>query len=296
MASSRTRPRAGAGREISVRAPAKINLSLRVIGTRTDGYHELRTVFQSLALHDTLKVRRSAGAFAITSNDPACPADASNLVWRAADALWRADGRRGSPGGVSVRIIKRIPMAAGLGGGSSDAAAAIRALAKWWRVKLPPARLRAVAATIGADVPYFLEGGTALGIERGDVLMPLIDAPPVWVVLVIPPFGVSTADAYGWFDSDEHAAGDSAPEERDDGNDLERPVAARHPEIGRIARALARAGASHAAMSGSGSAVFGLFRSRARAAAAATALERRGRSILITRTVDRAKYRRLTWP
>jgi len=295
MASSRTRPRAGAVREISVRAPAKINLSLRVLGTRSDGYHELRTVFQSLALHDTLKVRRSAGAFALASNDPACPADASNLVWRAAEALWDAAGRSGAPGGVSVRIIKRIPMAAGLGGGSSDAAAAIRALAKWWRVRLPPAGLRAMAATIGADVPYFLEGGTALGIERGDVLVPMADAPSAWVVLVIPPFGVSTADAYGWFDSDRRGHGDPEPGDLrgDEGNDLEGPVAARHPEIRRIVRALARAGAFHAAMSGSGSAVFGLFRSRPRAAAAAKALEGRGRTILITRTVDRAKYRRL---
>ena len=188
-----------------------------------------------------------------------------------------------------MRIIKRIPMAAGLGGGSSDAAAAIRALVKWWRVKLKPARLRAIAATIGADVPYFLEGGTALGIERGDVLTPLVDAPPAWVVLVIPRFGVSTADAYGWFDSDRRAPGDPAPGDNE-GNDLQGPVVARHPEIGRIVRALARAGAFHAAMSGSGSAVFGLFRSRARAATAAKALERRGRSILITRTVDRATY------
>jgi 4-diphosphocytidyl-2-C-methyl-D-erythritol kinase len=296
MASSRTR--AGAARGISVRAPAKINLSLRVLGTRPDGYHELRTVFQSLALHDTLTLRRSPGAFAVTSNDPECPSDASNLVWRAADALWRAAGTPGAPGGVSVRIIKRIPMAAGLGGGSSDAAAAIRALARWWRVKLPPARLRAIAATVGADVPYFLEGGTALGIERGDVLVPLVDAPPAWVVLVIPPFGVRTADAYGWFDSDRRATGDPAPGDPGDkdGNDLQGPVVARHPEVGRIVRALARAGAFHAAMSGSGSAVFGLFRSRARAAAAAKALERRGRSILITRTVDRATYARCVRP
>lgn len=295
MASSRPRPRATAVREISARAPAKINLSLRVLGTRPDGYHELRTVFQSLALHDTLKLRRSADAFAITSNDPACPCDATNLVWRAADALWRAAGRRGAPDGVSVRIVKRIPIAAGLGGGSSDAAAAIRALAKWWRLKLPPARLRAVAAALGADVPYFLEGGTALGIERGDVLMPLADVPPAWVVLVVPSFGVSTADAYGWFDSDRRASGEPTPGDPgdNDGNDLEGPVAARHPEVARIVRALARAGAFHAAMSGSGSAVFGLFRSRARAAAAAKALGRRGRSILITRTVDRARYRRM---
>ena len=117
-----------------VRAFAKINLSLRVLGVRSDGYHELRTVFQSVALHDTLTIREWAGPFALTCNDPRCPTDRRNLVWRAAEAVWKVAGRsarsrgRGAPPGLSIHVSKRIPMDAGFGGGSSDAVAVIRAL------------------------------------------------------------------------------------------------------------------------------------------------------------------------
>ena len=111
-----------------VRAHAKINLSLRVLGVRADGYHELRTVFQSIALHDTLTIRRARGPFRLTMDDPACPSDETNLIWRAAERLWTASGRRGAPRDVAIDVAKRIPMQAGLGGGSSDAAAALQAL------------------------------------------------------------------------------------------------------------------------------------------------------------------------
>ena len=289
------RPAPGSRREISAKAFAKINLSLRVLGRRADGYHDLRTVFQSLALHDTLRVRASRGPFAVSADDPACPADPGNLVWRAADALWAAAGRTGSPSGVTVRIIKRIPMQAGLGGGSSDAAAAIRALAAWWRIALPRHRLRDVASALGADVPYFFEGGTMLGVDRGDALSRLMDAPPAWAAIVVPSFGVSTADAYGWFDEDSAKARNAAPSGGSDpDNDLQAPVAARHPEIGRLVRVLARAGAFHTAMSGSGSAVFGLFRSRGAASDAVRALGGRGRRLFLTRTLSRARYQALS--
>src|SRR5713226_5301833 len=126
---------------VRVRALAKINLALRVLGVRPDGYHELRTVFQSIALHDTLTFREAPGPFRITCDDTACPTDATNVVWRAAAGVWAAATRRGAPRDVSVRLVKRIPVQAGLGGGSSDAAAAIAALAALWRVRL--ARQRA---------------------------------------------------------------------------------------------------------------------------------------------------------
>ena len=261
-----------------VRAFAKINRSLRVLGVRPDGFHELRTVFQSIALHDTLTIHAVRGPFRFTCDDPECPPDATNLVCRAATQLWRASGRRGALRNLSIHLVKRIPVQAGLGGGSSDAAAVLRALGRSWRVD--PPRLRAIAAGIGADVPYFLEGGTVLGLERGDLLFPLLDAPPAWVVLAIPSFGISTQEAYRWFDAD------GAPQEGT--NDLQGPVARRHPEITRLVRALGRAGASDAAMSGSGSAVFGLFSTRRAAVAAAAAITRRGTRALITRTVDRA--------
>jgi 4-diphosphocytidyl-2-C-methyl-D-erythritol kinase len=286
---------------LTVRAFAKINLSLRVLGVRADGYHELRTVFQSIALHDTLHVRAARGPFAITCDDPACPVDSSNLVARAAHAVWKAAGRRGVPRGVAVRLQKRIPLAAGLGGGSSDAAAALRAFARLWKVD--PSRLPALAASLGADVPFFLAGGTVLGIERGDVLFQLIDHPARWVTLVIPRFGVRTQDAYAWLDHDRRSRAGSPRALPSTpgiewpgpchGNDLQGAVARRHPEIARIAGALRRSGACEAAMTGSGSAVFGLFSGRADAARAAEVLVSDRRRTIVTRTLGRLRYAKL---
>jgi 4-diphosphocytidyl-2-C-methyl-D-erythritol kinase len=276
------------GRTDRVRAFAKINLTLRVGAVRPDGYHALETTFQSLALHDTLTIGPARGPFRITCDDPACPTGRRNLVWRAADAVWRASGRRGAPRGVAVHIAKRIPMQAGLGGGSSDAAAALRVFGRRWRVDA--AHLRAIAASLGADVPYFFEGGTVLGVERGDLLFRLPDSPAAWVVLALPAFGVSTKDAYRWFDTD-HAA--PPFQGRGVGNDLQKPVARRHPEIARLVRALRRHGAQSSAMSGSGSAVFGLFRRRPLAVRAALALALGTRHTVLTRTLSRSAYRRL---
>jgi 4-diphosphocytidyl-2-C-methyl-D-erythritol kinase len=177
-------------------------------------------------------------------------------------------------------------MQAGLGGGSSDAAAAIRALGDLWHMSRP-AQHR-VAASLGADIPFFLEGGTALGVERGDVLFPLRDHPNAWVVVAVPGFGVSTKDAYRWFDRDRGRKRKSAA-----GNDLQGPVSKRHSEIGRLVRRLRRAGARSAAMSGSGSAVFGLFSSKGAADRAARALSGPKTSVIVTRTLSRAAYRRL---
>ena len=291
-----------------VRAFAKINLSLRVLGLRADGYHELQNVFQSIALHDTLTIRAARGPFRLTCDDPDCPSDDTNLIWRAAERLWAVSGRRGSVRDISVDLVKRIPRQAGLGGGSSDAAAALRALGRLWHVD--EARLRATAAEVGADVPFFLEGGTALGLERGDRLFPLIDYPAAWVVLVLPSFGVSTKEAFGWFDQMAGGRALQASRRRsaerlalrsgeslalpDLQNDLEAPVAAHHPQIVRLVRALRKAGASHAAMTGSGSAVFGLFSSRVAAAGAAGALCRPASPRpLVTRTINRKRYRAL---
>jgi 4-diphosphocytidyl-2-C-methyl-D-erythritol kinase len=275
-----------------VRAFAKINLSLRVLGTRADGYHELRTIFQSIALHDTLTIRAQRGPFHLRCDDPRCPDDRANLIWRAAERVWRAAGRRGAPRNVKVDLKKRIPMQAGLGGGSSDAAAALRAFARLWRVD--EARVRAIGRELGADVPYFFEGGTVLGLERGDLLFPLIDGPAAFVVLVLPNFGVSTKQAFGWFDSvsrkGARAFQASGPEAR---NDLEPVVAAQCPAIAQVVRALRKVGALHAAMTGSGSTVFGLFKSETAASKAARALASRSFRTAVTRTLNRQQYQRL---
>jgi 4-diphosphocytidyl-2-C-methyl-D-erythritol kinase len=150
-----------------------------------------------------------------------------------------------------------------------------------------------MAASLGADVPYFLEGGTVLGLDRGDHLYPVVDHPPAWVTLVLPAFGVSAKDAYAWWD--ELGGPEKARPISDLQNDLQSPVTAHHPEIVRIVDALRAAGASHAAMSGSGSAVFGLFDRRPAAERAARALAHRKHNwrTLLTRTVNRAAYQRL---
>ncbi len=278
---------------ISTRAMAKINLSLRVLGVRADGYHELRTVFQSIALHDTLSVGAEPGPFRLECDDSACPTDQTNLVWRAAQQLWTASGRRGAPQDTVVTLVKRIPMQAGLGGGSSDAAAALVVLSKLWRTH--DADLAAIGASIGADVPYFLEGGSVLGLDRGDVLFPLADAPPRWVALAVPDFGVSTSDAYAWLDHAPSGPGAAVGDGTPFGirNDLQAAVARRHPEIARLVSALQSRGADAASMTGSGSAVFGLFARRPDAERALRALTGRSCRTFVTRTVNRAVYQRL---
>ena len=288
---------------LTVRAHAKVNLDLRVLGVRADGFHELRTVFQSLELHDTLVCAEQPGPFTLKCRTPGVPLDASNLVWKAATALWTALGRSGGPVDAIVTIDKKIPVAAGLGGGSADAAAALMALGRLWG-GAPITLLREVGATIGADVPFFLSGGTALGLGRGEEIYPLVDLPPHFVVVVRPAFGVSTAEAYSWYDED-RAAG-----QRDENrefqllpvpwpsraaqmiNDLEPPVVRRHPEIGAVKQQLRELGATAAAMSGSGSAVFGLFRSRAVAERAVKPLSRNGARALLTRTLSRGEHER----
>lgn len=297
---ARTAPR------LVVRAFAKVNLDLRVLGVREDGYHELRTVFQSIDLHDVLTCVQRPGPFTIRSRNTSIPLDRSNLVWKSAAALWTAIGLAGEPRDTIVTIEKRIPMEAGLGGGSADAAAALLAFARLWG-GAPVPLLRDVAAGIGSDVPFFLSGGTALGLGRGEEIYPLVDLPVHWVVIVRPPFGVSTAEAYTWHDED-RAAGLKETRElqilpvpwpsraAQMVNDLEPPVVRRHPEIGEIKAALKGAGAVAASMSGSGSAVFGLFRSRAGAVKVLKPLARGGCRTLLTRTLTRGAYERLARP
>lgn len=291
---------------LTIRAHAKVNLDLRVLGTRADGYHELRTVLQSIELHDTLTCVERPGAFALKCRVSGVPLDDSNLVWRAAAALWRTLGRDGDPRDAVITIDKRIPMQAGLGGGSGNAAAALLALGRLWG-GAPVTLLREVASRIGADVPFFLSGGTALGLGRGEEIYPLVDLPPHWIVIVRPPFGVSTAEAYAWYDED-RTAGVKEPRElqilpvpwpsraAQMVNDLEVPVVRRHPEIGSLKGALREAGAVASVMSGSGSAVYGLFRTRAAADRAVKPLSRAGSRALLTRTLTRAEYERRSRP
>lgn len=286
-------------RSITVRPAAKINLTLRVGPPRADGFHDVRTLMQNVGLTDTLVVSERRGQFALQTRAPGVPADETNLVWKAARALWLAAGKTGEPRDAHVRLEKSIPHEAGLGGGSADAAGALAALNELWHFKLAPTVLLRVAASLGSDVPFFLIGGTAVGAGRGDELYPVDDADRLGVVIIKPSFGVSTRDAYRWLDEDRAAGLTDAATARSRevylgwptdplivANDLEAPVARRHPEILEIIEACYRAGAMVAAMTGSGSAVFGLFNEQT-GPKAAKALERPGWLVQVTRTLSR---------
>lgn len=285
---------------LTLRPPAKINLALRVSGIRPDGYHDVQTVLQSIGLADRVMAVSRPGPFGLVVRGAGVPADRENLVWKAAAALWRAMGRSGDPRDVHMTLEKHVPVGAGLGGGSSNAAAALVILNTLWQARFPMGDLARLGSELGADVPFFLIGGTALGLGRGDDLYPVDDIRRFGVVVIKPSFGVSTADAYGWLDEDRRAAGadlapGEPPRELDVGwparglalvNELEPPVARRHPELAEMLSACRRAGAVGAAMTGSGSAVFGLF-SETASARAARQLRRPDWLVLPTRTLTR---------
>lgn len=288
---------------LTLPAFAKINLDLRILGSRPDGYHDLRTTFQSLALCDQVTVTKRKGPFVITCDAPNIPTDRRNLVWKATSLLSRVGSRRrGGLRDLSIHIHKRIPVEAGLGGGSADAAVTLLALTRLWNLELDAATLSRIGARLGADVPFFFVGGTALGLGRGDDIYPLADLPTVHVVVLRPTFGVSTVDAYSWFDQEKRRPRrDQAQRPSPPGwpawastlrNDLEGPVTRHHPTIARIRQSLLDAGARVAAMSGSGSAVFGMFERAEAARRTAHDLARPGWTAVVTRTSSRREYAR----
>ena len=286
-------------RTLTLRPFAKINLTLRVGARREDGFHDVRTLLQSVALSDRLTIAARRGPFRLVARSPGMPVDRSNLVWRAADLLWRALGRPGEARDAGVKLEKTIPIAAGLGGGSADAAAALCGLNIIWGGRLPRRELGQLAAQLGSDVPFFLLGGTALGAGRGDEIYPVDDISSLGVVLIKPSFGVSAADAYRWLDEDRaHGLSDIAASARcqvDVGwpngpvivrNDLQAPVARRHPAIAETIDVALGAGAHAAAMTGSGSAVFALF-PPSMLRRAARQFQRPDWLVLVTRTLSR---------
>lgn len=293
-------------RVLTLRPSAKINLTLRVGPRRPDGYHEVRSLMQSISLHDTVVLSERRGPLGVQCRTPGVPTDQTNLAWRAADALWRAMGRTGEPRDVHIRIDKSIPSAAGLGGGSGNAAAALVGLNVLWGAKQSRRDLVRLAATIGSDVPFFLQGGTALATGRGEDLYPVDDVQRYGVVVIKPSFGVGTSDAYRWLDEDREAGQPDADvatlgrREVDLGwpiggvalaNDLAGPVARRHAGIRDMVEACLAEGAVGAQMTGSGSAVFGLF-SEAAATRAVARLRRPDWLVLLTRTQSRREAAR----
>jgi len=290
-------------RALVIRPSAKINLTLGVGPRRLDGFHDVSTVLQSIALSDTLALTPRNGPLALTVRSPGVPDDRSNLIWRAAERLWAAMGRTGDPRDVHIKLDKQIPVSAGLGGGSADAAAALVGLNTIWNARQSLRRLLALAAELGSDVPFFLLGGTAIGLGRGDELYPVDDVARLGVIVIKPSFGVGTADAYRWLDESRKDQPNPAPTKRSDVevgwlsgpvslmNDLQAPVAARHPMVEEMVAACIREGAHGASMSGSGSAVFGIF-PEAVARRAAGRLQRPDWLVLLTRTLARREASR----
>jgi len=340
---------------VAVRSFAKINLGLYIGAARADGYHDLRTVYQTIALHDVIRVSVERGSgieILCTNKDPRVPLDSSNTCYRIAELVLDELGAKGR---VCIEIEKRLPVRGGLGAASSNAVATMVALelalkkTRAVRKKLSgPARLR-IAAEIGSDLPLFLVGGTTLGVGRGEEVYPLPDLPAIPMVIVTPEVGVSTAQAFA--DWDALLSGDKAAELRSAGqpraavptrgqltragasdrllevgcalsawlsgypntgapakggsragnmlsdlvrtgieNDFEKVVFPQYPELRDIKGALECAGSRYASLSGSGSTLYGLFRSSADAAQAASRLRKQGVKAVATSTLTRRKY------
>jgi 4-diphosphocytidyl-2-C-methyl-D-erythritol kinase len=293
--------------EVRIPAFAKINLRLEILGKRADGFHELRTVFQTISLHDELRLRTTGrpGITLTTLGNEALSAEPArkNLVYRAVDALRLELKIRG---GVEIELRKNIPAGRGLGGGSSDAAAALLGYLRLTKKKLPTERLMEMAASLGADVPFFLLGGRALGVNKGDEIYPLADIPKLHLLVVSPKeLHVPTPDAYRWLKAKPlqltKSAGASklwkfcalcwSAQGSGLSNDFERPVFRWHARLDQIKRALLQRGAAEASLAGSGSAVFGVFPSPAMARRAADGFP--GDQTFVCETVSRDRYIRL---
>ena len=302
-------------KSVRIRAYAKVNLCLDILGPRADGYHELRTIFQTISLHDTLDLepmpdarrriknttQRAAEIELRVIGDSALAGEPGrdNLVYRALDALHR-ETRLAS--GIRATLTKRIPAGRGLGGGSSDAAAALTGLLRLTGKRVEPARLAEIASGLGADVPFFLHGGRALGVGRGNEIFPLPDIPRKTLLVVSPPdIAVPTPDAYRWLRRTLtkrpdltrlmrfcalcwSTQGDTLS------NDFEAAVFPHHPRLAQIKRELLRRGAVEAALAGSGSAVFGIYRNPVHARRAARTFPKD--QVFVCSFISRAEYRR----
>jgi 4-diphosphocytidyl-2-C-methyl-D-erythritol kinase len=298
-------------RETRVSAFAKINLRLDILGKRADGYHELRTIFQTISLDDELRFRPSDSSgitLSILGNDALSrEGSRENLVYRAVARL-RSELKIRS--GVQIELHKNIPAGAGLGGGSSDAAAALFGYLRFTGKKLDQARLLEIASSLGADVPFFLFGGRALGVNRGDEIYPLADIRTLAILVVVPRgVQVATPDAFRWLHAPSLTSASTLTKSGGTpklwefcalcwstqgtglSNDFERPVFRRHPRLAAIKRALLRAGAAEASLAGSGSAVFGVFPSPAMARRAAVGFSTD--QTFVCETISRDKYLRL---
>jgi 4-diphosphocytidyl-2-C-methyl-D-erythritol kinase len=319
---------------VTVRSFAKINLGLCIGPLRPDGYHELRTIYQTVALHDVIRLTVARGSgIEIRCEDPRVPRDSSNTCYRVVERALEVLKARGR---VILEIEKRLPVQGGLGGASGNAAACLLALEQVVKTQLAGAERLRIAAEVGSDLPLFLIGGSVLGVGHGEEVYPLPDLPSVSCVLVTPEIGVSTPKAFA--DWDAMQAGELTPADPSDRiiefgrvlsawlsaqekarsgkglsgvsakgrgraetplldlvrtgieNDFERVVFPQYPELREVKRVLEKAGAFYASLSGSGSALYGLFRTRAAAGTAAARLEKIGVAAQATVTLTRRQH------
>jgi len=327
---------------VTVRSFAKINLGLYVGAARADGFHDLRTIYQTIALHDVIRVRVARGTgIEIVCADPRVPCDKTNTCHRIAE---RVMDELDAAGKVTIEIEKRLPVQGGLGAASSNAVATMLALERALKKRLSQAARLRIAADVGSDLPQFLVGGTSLGVGRGEEVYPMPDLPAIPLVVVTPEIGVSTPKAFADWDalasgermkasiatrdqlthshaSDRllevgralstwlmlakkdlpHAGAPAKGGSRAGSllldlvrtgieNDFERVVFPQYPELRDIKGALERAGAAYASLSGSGSTLYGLFRTREAAAKAVVPLRKQGLKAQATATLARAQY------
>ena len=270
--------------QLVLTAPAKLNLSLDVVGRRTDGYHLVEMVMQSIELCDHISLAsRTDGQIKIACTHPHVPTGPKNLVWQAAQLLAQASGKSS---GVTITLGKSIPVAAGLAGGSTDAAAVLMGLNRMWGLNLEARELAQLGLKLGADVPFCLMGGTALAQGIGEKLTPLPPPPPLWVVLLKPNIGVSTAEVYNNYRGtdvrtrpctqslvDAIQAGAASSMVQAMGNVLESVTFAKLPLLRQLKRKALELGALAALMSGSGPTIFALTKEYREATAIVNALK-----------------------
>jgi 4-diphosphocytidyl-2-C-methyl-D-erythritol kinase len=291
-------------RSITVPSFAKVNFTLDVLSLREDGFHSMASVMQAVSLHDTITVEtQTVSGIELTCSDDRIPSDSTNLAWRAADAALRETGRFD---GLRIHVEKRIPSQAGLGGGSSNAAATLRAVDALLELNLPSSTLHGLATALGSDVPFFLTGGTASARGRGEVITPLPDGSELWFVIVKPEVNVSTAWAYGELDAipDRVSARSTRRmeelirSEADDRairtisrmtNDFEQVIYSEHLSIALLHDEFLMARAENARLCGSGAAVFGVSQTEAAAREVARIMGKKYAEAHVCRSLSRAE-------
>ena len=284
---------------LRVRCPAKINLGLWILGKRPDGYHEIDTILQTIDLEDEIRLERSDKGFALTTRGIPIPGGGPNLLERAW-ALLEERHRGRLTGGLRATLVKRIPVGAGLGGGSSDAAGFLLGANRLLGLGLDARELHALAAGLGSDVPFFLRGGTARATGRGERVRQLCPIEPLWIVLVTPPDAISTSWAYGQVrlrltrSEDRATVLESALAGRDWNaafgamrNEFEDVVLPGFSVLAALRHALIGGGAVKALLAGSGSTLFGIQRTREDALALAKGVAGQGAQVRVVRTLER---------